>query len=78
MAEKGELICDNSVTPSPAATPRQSMTEVESSKQTGGETTNSSAESTTEDNQKVKIEAELAEAKADTEDSSTTTPSSQG
>lgn len=30
MAEKGELICDDSVSPSPVITPRQSMTEVES------------------------------------------------
>ena len=31
MAEKGELVCDGSISPSPAITPRQSMTEVESS-----------------------------------------------
>lgn len=37
MAEKGELICDDSVSPSPAITPRQSMTEVESCISTSGD-----------------------------------------
>lgn len=37
LAEKGELICDNSVSPSPAATPRQSVSELEGSKKSGDE-----------------------------------------
>ena len=78
MAEKGELICDESVSPSPAATPRQSMTEVESSKQTGGEKTTSSVESSTENSQEAKAGAEQAGAKANTKGSNSTTPGSQG
>ena len=77
MAEKGELICDESVSPSPAATPRQSMTEVESSKQTSGETTSSPARSTSEQNHEVNAKAEQPEAEANTKGSTTTTPSSQ-
>ena len=64
MAEKGELICDESVSPSPAATPRQSMTEVESSKQTSDGTTPSPARSSSEQNQEVKAKDEQPEAEA--------------
>ena len=66
MAENGELICDDSVSPSPAVTPRQSMAEVDSSKQTGGEVT-SPAKSSTQD---LKANAEQAEAETDTKGSS--------
>ena len=37
MAEKGELICDESVPPSPAVTPRQSMADTQDSTRTGDE-----------------------------------------
>lgn len=75
MAEKGELICDNSVSPSPAATPRQSMTEVESGKQTSDGTTPSPARSSSEQNQEVKAKPEQPEAEANTKGSNTcTTP----
>ena len=57
MAEKGELVCVESVSPSPAVTPRQSMAEPDSSKQTDGEIT-SPAKTSTGDNQDVKAEAE--------------------
>ena len=70
MSEKGELLCDESVTPSPAATPRQSMTEVESSKQTtDGESTPSPARSSSGENQEVKAVAEQPEPEADTKGS---------
>ena len=74
MAEKGELVCDESVSPSPAATPRQSMTEVETSKQTGGEMTSSPARSTSDQNQEVKANVEQPEAETNTKGSA---PNSQ-
>ena len=72
MAEKGELVCEESVSPSPAATPRQSMTEVESSKHTGG--SSPARSSSSEQNQEVKVKAEQPEAKADTKGSNTPHP----
>ncbi len=72
LAEKGELICDDSVSPSPAATPRQSMTEVESSKQTSDGTTPSPARNSSGQNQELKAKEEQPEPKANTKGSNST------
>lgn len=46
MAAKGELLCDEGVSQSPALTPRQSMSEVESTNQAGDGNTFSAHSST--------------------------------
>ena len=61
MAEKGELVCEESVPPSPAVTPRQSMADSQESSRTGDQNSSTTVLSDTSDSKTTDEQAKEEE-----------------